>query len=523
MKTNSGNLYLNPRKSIGWLCLFFLLGTFLNTAIAQRDGGKEGSGTRYEGVQVTNGMMDFQSQDAFNRLYDNLEAQIKNDREESTRDDANNEEETIDDNPVLAEFEASFPGYRSLRLQELQREEAFLAKGGDPERFEETDLVIDEVIASFINTNRSMKVGKSIYYLPFENSGFEITDGDMRTYEALLRGESPLKFSNIKIVGGPNEEDCVASFGINGNTNGLNYSFTFTGKPTALSHPEATINYHWTFGDGNTSSSQNPSHGYAEAGTYQVCVRVEMRTKDGEYCSASTCQSITIEEEEPQDTTVSCHGAALFLWNETGEPGEVCFTPIGGAIYNIVSYSWTFGDGNTSNAQNACNTYECDLSPVWVSLTVVLDNGCQVTYTLPVSITSNNCCERNAKSSGTEHYANQKKFKWEQKSKHFLWWFNRVYVKMRCYKKPGWRWKRDKKSNIRVETYGNVYTEDAAGCGCENDYDVTAHEVEYNDWKVVLKKKITKKYKTRKGWEWGAKYFVEGSLKKDQLTGVACD
>jgi len=48
--------------------------------------------------------------------------------------------------------------------------------------------------------------------------------------------------------------------------------------------------YEWDFGDGNISSQQNPTHSYAAAGTYTVCLRA-MNT-DG--CEAETCADITI-------------------------------------------------------------------------------------------------------------------------------------------------------------------------------------------------------------------------------------
>ncbi len=46
--------------------------------------------------------------------------------------------------------------------------------------------------------------------------------------------------------------------------------------PCAISFVNQSVDavtYHWEFGDGTTSSSENPSHTYEEAGTYTVTLR----------------------------------------------------------------------------------------------------------------------------------------------------------------------------------------------------------------------------------------------------------
>ncbi len=524
MKTNSLKLRTTTLLSKFWLCMgvLFLTASFSPDLLAQKgkdDGG--GEGKQYRGVRVTQGLLDFESKETFETIYNDLEKRIVAAAKDGTLDNDERGDE-IEDNLILADFESTLRGFKSLRLAELTKEFNFLDRGGDPEKYDEDDLVVDEIIGAFLSTDKTMKIGTSIYYLPYDGAGLEITDGSFATLEALKNGKSPLLFKKIKVIG-DEEEGCSASFVANGSSTGLNYGFTFTGHPTPGSAPDATVNYHWTFGDGSTASTKNATHTYSSPGTYEVCVMVEKIHPKGGYCSDMFCKSITIEEEDPVDTTATCIGAAAFAWNETGTAGELCFSPLGGIYYsNIVSYSWTFGDGNTSTDINACNTYACDLDNVWVSLTVVLDNGCSSTISLPVNITSNNCCERNAKSQGTEHYASNYKFTWKQKSSHFLWWFNKIVVKMTHYKHNGNKWKKNKK-DLKATTYGFVYTEDAAGCGCENDYNIGATEIEYNSKKLTLKKKITKKYKTRKDAEWSVKYYINNGLKLDTQTSVACD
>lgn len=50
--------------------------------------------------------------------------------------------------------------------------------------------------------------------------------------------------------------------------------------------------YTWDFGDGSTSSDENPSHNYIQDGTYDVCLTIEDSTG---YCTSSVCDEVTIK------------------------------------------------------------------------------------------------------------------------------------------------------------------------------------------------------------------------------------
>jgi PKD repeat protein len=94
----------------------------------------------------------------------------------------------------------------------------------------------------------------------------------------------------------------------------------------------------WTFGDGNSSSLQNPTHTYTAGGTYQVCLTIT------DSCgSDSTCHTVT----------VCALPVAAFNANNVSL-GLVDFTDqsTGGT-----SWLWTFGDGGTSTLQNPSHTY----------------------------------------------------------------------------------------------------------------------------------------------------------------------
>ena len=54
--------------------------------------------------------------------------------------------------------------------------------------------------------------------------------------------------------------------------------------------------WQWTFGDGNSSTEQNPSHTYTENGTYEVCLVVS-----NEAGSDTTCQQVTVVVTSTRD------------------------------------------------------------------------------------------------------------------------------------------------------------------------------------------------------------------------------
>lgn len=120
--------------------------------------------------------------------------------------------------------------------------------------------------------------------------------------------------------------------------NGANGLVTFT---------DASDNYPtswaWTFGDGGTSTAQNPTHTYTTNGTYTVCL---IATNAGG-SSTQVCKQVTV-------TNAPIIPVANFSWvNPNG--GLVNFTDL--STNTPTGWSWTFGDGGTSTAQNPSHVY----------------------------------------------------------------------------------------------------------------------------------------------------------------------
>jgi gliding motility-associated-like protein len=144
---------------------------------------------------------------------------------------------------------------------------------------------------------------------------------------------------------------------------GVALQFTNTSVGTGL-------NYLWDFGDGNTSTAQNPSHAYAANGNYTVTLSIT----DVNGCTDASIQVNLV--------TIS-NALAAFNANPTSAscpPLLVAFNDL--SFWDITGWTWTFGDGTGSTLQNPAHVYATSGS-YDVSLAVVTDDGCRDTLLMP--------------------------------------------------------------------------------------------------------------------------------------------
>lgn len=113
----------------------------------------------------------------------------------------------------------------------------------------------------------------------------------------------------------------------------------------------------WTFGDGTSASGPNPTHQFADDGTYEVT----LEARDDDDDASSTTKEVRVENRLPEvDFTVETPDPV------TGEPVQFREDAVD-RDGSISSYSWDFGDGNTSRADDpshafgAATTYQVTL------------------------------------------------------------------------------------------------------------------------------------------------------------------
>ncbi len=123
----------------------------------------------------------------------------------------------------------------------------------------------------------------------------------------------------------------------------------------------------WDFGDGNSSSLQNPTHTYAVVGYYTVTLTV-INNRTG--CDHQMTRQVVISDEVAQftaDKTQICKNTTV-VFTATSQ----------NAVNTIVAYGWDYGDGNTGSGRIASNTYT-STGNYTVSLIIIDVNGCRDT------------------------------------------------------------------------------------------------------------------------------------------------
>jgi PKD repeat protein len=134
----------------------------------------------------------------------------------------------------------------------------------------------------------------------------------------------------------------------------------------------------WNFGDGTTSTEQNPTHSYTSSGVFVVTLTVS-----GDDCQSSVSMLIFTGDNIWYGDDFSAlfvpfiDGLQVFFLNLSTPGGTDPYT-----------YEWNFGDGNTSNDFMPIHTY-AEAGVYTVTLTVTDANGVQSTFTATLNLITN--------------------------------------------------------------------------------------------------------------------------------------
>ncbi|HLL41691.1 MAG TPA: PKD domain-containing protein, partial [Segetibacter sp.] len=131
------------------------------------------------------------------------------------------------------------------------------------------------------------------------------------------------------------------------------------------------ITYKWDFGDGNTSTEENPVNNYQNAGVYTVKLIATNSYGCSDILIKPNAINIGIVKADFKKQDVACAGAAFQLTNSSNPS-------------SFVATSWDFGDGTSSNEANPLKIYE---QPGTYQVKMVTDFGsCQDSVTKAVTV-----------------------------------------------------------------------------------------------------------------------------------------
>jgi PKD repeat protein len=156
-------------------------------------------------------------------------------------------------------------------------------------------------------------------------------------------------------------------------------TFTDDSRNNEIGEPDS---YLWNFGDGNTSTLQNPVHVYNPAPdqtTYNVSLRVFAYGVGDEKVFNTRTRTVTLARPTMvPNFTSSANGSIVTFTNTSTNVG----------FEEPDAYLWDFGDGTTSTLKNPVKTYAGNASvPLTFSVTLTTRNIWEQTATVTKDVT----------------------------------------------------------------------------------------------------------------------------------------
>jgi alpha-tubulin suppressor-like RCC1 family protein/Tol biopolymer transport system component/chitodextrinase len=222
--------------------------------------------------------------------------------------------------------------------------------------------IVNQTAASQMQVDlwRTRDAGAVIGSTTFGSLDFVTLATTATKHQTIVPGDTRDLADNAAAVACPVNASPTADFSVSGVLE-AGQTITFT---DASSDTDGTIaSRSWTFGDGATSSLQNPTHVYSAGGDFDVTLTVT----DNGGATASRTKTLTLP--------LNLEPTADFSTNGTLEVGRtISFTDASSDTDGtIASWSWSFGDGGTSSSRNPTHVYSA-AGAFSVKLTVT-DNG----------------------------------------------------------------------------------------------------------------------------------------------------
>jgi len=134
--------------------------------------------------------------------------------------------------------------------------------------------------------------------------------------------------------------------------------------------------YKWYFGDGDSSTLQNPSHAYADTGRYLVT----LVCNQGQSCNSTFSQVISVQYKRI-DADFTVQNTFCLKQGDT-----IRFTDRSTDSLNVVSWNWNFSNNQTSTSQHPIIIYDGTAASISATLLVTSVNGCTSTITKTINL-----------------------------------------------------------------------------------------------------------------------------------------
>lgn len=142
-----------------------------------------------------------------------------------------------------------------------------------------------------------------------------------------------------------------------------------------INNSSNAVSYQWNFGDGNTSTQQDPVHTYNSYGSFAVTLTVT----NASGCTDTLRQPGFVNIQRP---AIAFPGLPL----RGCIPYTTTFSPGISTLDNVTFYLWEFGDGVTSAQASPTHTYTAQGS-YKIKLTVTTSTGCTESDSLVGGVT----------------------------------------------------------------------------------------------------------------------------------------
>ena len=217
---------------------------------------------------------------------------------------------------------------------------------GEPVLNQEINIVTDSLSgggSSYYNTVTTNSSGyySDIMQLPIDEQGivevFTMSCGMIQSQSGYYSQNTNQLTFDFQICS-DSIGDCQAMFYYMPGNDFLSIQFT----DTSYGNPDSWM---WDFGDGNTSTEQNPVHTFPQPGEY-----ITNLTISGSACTSTTELIVFVMID-----TIPTDCQAMYYYYQSNIPNTLQF--MDESFGAPTSWSWDFGDGNTSNDQSPEHTY----------------------------------------------------------------------------------------------------------------------------------------------------------------------